>query len=97
MIKANTFAEGIEVQISGNAEQIIRETGALLGRAVGALLPVVAMTSNCSMQEAEGLILDDIRELAEAKLQKARRELEGDEPEPQETPQAPRRRRRLVS
>ena len=97
MIKANTIADTIEIQINGNAEQLIRETGALLGRSIGTLLPVIAMSNNCSMNEAEGRIRGEINQQASITLRKVRRELEGDEPEPQETPQAPRRRRRLVS
>lgn len=97
MIKANTTPDGIDVHISGNAEQIIKEAGAILGSAVGVLLPAVAKSENCDVFEAEYKIMCDIRDIAEKRLQGVRRELEGGEEPPQPETEPPKRRRRMVS
>ncbi|MBQ2991678.1 MAG: hypothetical protein IJD60_10400 [Clostridia bacterium] len=95
MIRAEMQADrSIETKLTGTAQDLIIETGALLARAVDVLAPMAAMSHSCSVQEAERLILDDLRELAETRLQRAKREKEGGGTPP-EQPQPPRRRRRI--
>ena len=78
MIRAEMQADrSIDTNLSGTAQDLLIETGALLARAVDVLAPMAAMSHSCSVQEAERLILDDLRELAETRLQHAKREQEG--------------------